>query len=127
MKIPIILLLFTVSLTYANFLYSPNFNSAFVKSEQIGGNFAYSVVESSGYPSVNSVLQNVIRLPQGIGQYPFGPPQILYPGQPIFGFPGFIPQGPVISPPFITAPRPPPSESPSQVIIDEDTVAIDSA
>ncbi|KAF5273370.1 hypothetical protein FQR65_LT04662 [Abscondita terminalis] len=130
MKIPMLFPFFAVSFAYADLLYSPRFNSALVKSEQIGGNFGYSVIESNGYLPVNPVIRNVIRFPQGIGQYPFGPQQVLYPGQPIFPFPGLFPQGPGISPPFISAPRPPPpppAESPSQVIVDEDTVAIDSA
>ncbi|KAF5274602.1 hypothetical protein FQA39_LY07214 [Lamprigera yunnana] len=126
MKISIVALFIAANVIHGDAVY-PNLHSAIVRSQQVGGDFAYSIIQSHGYGLPNPVIQSVARYPQGIGQYPFLYPQVVYPGQPIFGFPGFLPQAPIISPPFISAPQAPPSGSPSQVIVDEDTVAIDSA
>ncbi|KAB0800965.1 hypothetical protein PPYR_05319 [Photinus pyralis] len=120
MEIRIVVFLMAAGLAYGSVIYSSNLNSALVNFKQLGGNFAYSSFEFPTY-----LGPTVLR--QVIGQYPFYPPQqVLYPGYPIFTYPGLPIQGPV-SPPFITQQKPPSSGSPSQVIIDEDTVAIDSA
>ena len=42
-----------------SFLTGPPINSAFVQSERIGGNFAYSVVEGPQYTAVSHVVRSV--------------------------------------------------------------------
>ncbi|XP_014286358.1 uncharacterized protein [Halyomorpha halys] len=39
---------------------TPSLDSAIIKSERLGGNFAYSTVEGHAYASVAPVIQNVV-------------------------------------------------------------------
>jgi hypothetical protein len=44
---------------------APSFDSAIIKSERLGGNFAYSTAESHAYAAISPVVQNVIS-PVGV-------------------------------------------------------------
>ncbi|XP_014284669.1 uncharacterized protein [Halyomorpha halys] len=39
---------------------TPSLDSAIIKSERLGGNFAYSTVEGHAYASVAPVVQNIV-------------------------------------------------------------------
>lgn len=101
-------------------------DSAVVKSDRVGGNFAYSTVEGHSYSAVVPVIQRVVQpvevrqtyYPSFIGTY--------FPSQPVFanpifgGFPGSgIPAQP--------APAAPPSPPLTGTPVDEDTVAVEAA
>ncbi|XP_033610165.1 uncharacterized protein LOC111871482 isoform X2 [Cryptotermes secundus] len=44
---------------------APSFDSAIIKSDRLGGNFAYSTAESHAYAAVSPVVQNVVS-PVGV-------------------------------------------------------------
>lgn len=44
---------------------APSFDSAIIKSDRLGGNFAYSTAESHAYAAVSPVVQNVLS-PVGV-------------------------------------------------------------
>jgi hypothetical protein len=44
---------------------APSFDSAVIKSDRLGGNFAYSTAESHAYAAINPVIQNVLS-PVGV-------------------------------------------------------------
>lgn len=109
---------------------TPSLDSAVVKSDRVGGNFAYSTVEGHAYTAVSPVVQRVVQ-PVGVS---YTARQTYYPGfigtyfpqQPVFanpifgGFPGSgIPAQP--------APAAPPSPPLTGTPVDEDTVAVEAA
>jgi hypothetical protein len=44
---------------------APSFDSAIIKSDRLGGNFAYSTAESHAYAAISPVVQNVVS-PVGV-------------------------------------------------------------
>ncbi|KAJ9598887.1 hypothetical protein L9F63_026578, partial [Diploptera punctata] len=42
---------------------APHFDSAVIKSDRLGGNFAYSHAESHAYAAINPVVENVLITP----------------------------------------------------------------
>ena len=44
---------------------APSFDSAIIKSDRLGGNFAYSTEESHAYAAISPVVQNVVS-PVGV-------------------------------------------------------------
>ncbi|XP_069673444.1 uncharacterized protein [Periplaneta americana] len=44
---------------------APHFDSAIIKSDRLGGNFAYSTAENHAFASINPVVQNVVH-PVGV-------------------------------------------------------------
>jgi hypothetical protein len=44
---------------------APSFDSAIIKSDRLGGNFAYSTAESHAYAAISPVVQNVLS-PVGV-------------------------------------------------------------
>lgn len=112
---------------------TPSLDSAVVKSDRVGGNFAYSTVEGHAYAAVAPVVQRVVepvavtytakQVPLGYQFYPGFVGSFLpqYPAfaNPIFG--GGLPGAPAPAQP---APASPPLTG---TPIDEDTVAVESA
>ncbi|KAF2883068.1 hypothetical protein ILUMI_23101 [Ignelater luminosus] len=109
---------------------TPSLDSAIIKSDRIGGNFAYSTVEGHAYAALAPIVhQSVVAAPFGFAHYPFIHHQSVIAAHPIISHPGIIAQAPIITSPIVAAPAPiaPVAENPSAVAIDEDTVAVESA
>lgn len=109
---------------------TPSLDSAVIKSDRVGGNFAYSAVEGHSYTATAPVVQRILE-PVGVSHtirqtyYP-GFIGTYFPQQPVFanpifgGFPGSgIPAQP--------APAAPPSPPLTGTPVDEDTVAVEAA
>lgn len=97
---------------------TPSLDSVVVKSDRVGGNFAYSTIEGHPYTAVAPVALRQTYYPGLFGTY--------FPQQPVFanpifgGFPGSgIPAQP--------APAAPPSPPLTGTPVDEDTVAVEAA
>lgn len=110
---------------------TPSLDSAVIKSDRIGGNFAYSTVEGHAYTAVAPIVQRVVQ-PVGVSYtarqtyYPgfigtYFPPQPVF-ANPIFG--GFPGSGIPAQQP---APAAPPSPPLTGTPVDEDTVAVEAA
>ena len=58
---------------------APSFDSAIIKSDRLGGNFAYSTAESHAYAAVSTVVQNVVS-PVGVSYTatPIAAPAVAY-------------------------------------------------
>ena len=58
---------------------APSFDSAIIKSDRLGGNFAYSTAESHAYAAISPVVQNVVS-PVGVSYTatPIAAPAIAY-------------------------------------------------
>lgn len=105
---------------------TPSLDSAVVKSDRVGGNFAYSTLEGHAYTAVAPVVQKVVQ-PVVVRQT-YYPPFIgtYFPSQPVFANPifgGFPGSGGPAQP----APAAPPSPPLTGTPVDEDTVAVEAA
>lgn len=105
---------------------TPSLDSAVVRTDRVGGNFAYSTLEGHAYTAVAppALVQRVVGLdrqtyyPSFIGTY--FPPQPVF-ANPIFG--GYPGSGAPAQP----APAAPPSPPLTGTPVDEDTVAVEAA
>lgn len=65
----------TVAVPATNIIRTPQFDSAIIKSDRLGGNFAYSTVEGHAYAAVSPVVQRITE-PVGVSytahHYPLG-------------------------------------------------------
>jgi len=59
-----------------HFTRAPKYDSAVIKSDRLGGNFAYSVAESHAYAAHTPIVQNV-AVPTGVS-YSAGAPTVSY-------------------------------------------------
>ncbi|XP_054277729.1 nematocyst expressed protein 3-like [Macrosteles quadrilineatus] len=69
----------------APLVHAPRYDSAIIRSDRLGGNFAYSTLEAHAYSSVSPIVQNVIS-PVGVS-YTATP--IQYPA--FAAYPGYAP------------------------------------
>jgi hypothetical protein len=67
------------------FVRAPAHDSAIIKSDRLGGNFAYSTVEGHAYAAVTPVVQRVLT-PVGVSHHAVATP---YFGYPAYGFSGY--------------------------------------
>ena len=67
------------------FVRAPAHDSAIIKSDRLGGNFAYSTVEGHAYAAVTPVVQRVLT-PVGVSHHAVATP---YFGYPAYGYSGY--------------------------------------
>jgi hypothetical protein len=80
------------------FVRAPAHDSAIIKSDRLGGNFAYSTVEGHAYAAVTPVVQRVLT-PVGVSHHAVATP---YYGYPAYGYSGY-PYGSFVAPAAVDA------------------------